>query len=902
MNRQIIQSRLMSNFNQLRKLLNIFSIKNILVLIFAIVMGLSLAISPAPIPLVQDNIKTAHASTSPFVGFFSPELTWTSAGDTNLNLRQPDPRNGDLMIATIAIRPAASTVNTPSGWTLLSYRTGTDGGSEGADTGSVGHYIFYKVANGSEGTANVTFTENGTTSVWNGSIAQVRSATGTYNITAGGYSKNGNTTNFGGTLDNDIGLTAGDLVLMIASTNGDTAAHSGQNITATGITSISTVREHGEYSFITGNDIEQVLSTTLIWAGTNTATPTVAHTLSVAASGTMNVIRIRQGSGTNRTDTWVRSAGAQVVGTTSVVVPYPEHNIGDRLILVVGNRYSSATPTTPAGWTLIANNISGGSGSDGIDTGTARVSAYYRDVTANLTGTVTVTISAGNTAIGQIFAIHKDDVTGWVMDNDSGVDATAGTTWSATGNGIDLSSVDGGDLLLAFSSINTDSWVYSNHSMSASGITFGDVTQTSEYRSATGSDMTLLAATGRVTGGTATNVAPTYTATASGSATSNPAGVVLFVAIRGQADPVINISGTCKAYDQTTDCGDTGTIMVAVNGALRAQTQPTVAGTWTVTGVTVPSGAIVTVFIDGAIDSDEAAAVFKYDGSGNVDNVRLYKEHVTIGTDGGLNSGQTITVANMGLYDVGNDEDVFYRVMTSGTCEGIGSYTGLCVDGSGTSSQERLTILPNNTFAAGANVISNKIEVLGTLSGTDNITITGGYLTGNGTVNMTGGTVLIDGTGNFGGNTNWTFNNLTLGDGIGSSSTIATGSGNITITNSFSLASNQTFYATAKTYILSQPFNLQGVLDAGTSTFRYIASVGSVGQVSYNHLHHEYSTIYWGTSNWTSGSFTPTAGKRLLVILGGMHQSSIDVASSLTLSDSQGLTWTSIGSVNNSTP
>ena len=122
---------------------------------------------------LPDEKFTVNANAQPYVGFFSPERVWTAAGNANLNLRQPDPRAGDLLIAVLAIRPGSNTINTPSGWTLLGSWTGTDGGAEGADTGSVSIYWFYKLATGSEGTANQTFTENGTTSVWIGSIMQV---------------------------------------------------------------------------------------------------------------------------------------------------------------------------------------------------------------------------------------------------------------------------------------------------------------------------------------------------------------------------------------------------------------------------------------------------------------------------------------------------------------------------------------------------------------------------------------------------------------------------------------------------------------------------------------------------------------------------------------------------------
>lgn len=506
------------------------------------------------------SVYEARANTTPYVGFFSPSATATAAGNANLALRQPDPRTGDLMVAAIAIRPAASTVNTPTGWTALGSWTGSDGGAEGADTGSVGYYWFYKVADGSEGTANVTFTENGTTSVWNGTIMQFRSSTGTYDLNSGGYSINADATNWNGTPDGNVGLTAGDVVLIAAATNGNPSAHSAQNITATGISAKGTVREHAEYSSTTGNDIEFAISDVHIWTGTSTADPTVTYTQSVAASGVVSILRVRQGSGTNRSDTWVRAAGAQVAGSTSVALPYPAHDVGDLLIMFIGNKHTAATPTTPSGWTLIANSYTGSAGTDGIDTGSTRVSAYYRQVTSQLTGTQSVTITSGNVTVGQIISVHKDDVATWVTDVDGGGDSTAGTSWSVTGSGLDLSGAFGGDIVLVGSSINTDAYTYSAHALSATGITFGDVTQTAEFRTATGNDMTLEVATGRVSAGSGSN-APTHTKTASGSTASAPAGAGIF----------IKVIGLVPSFDQSSYRFFTNANSTDVGSALAAQ-------------------------------------------------------------------------------------------------------------------------------------------------------------------------------------------------------------------------------------------------------------------------------------------------------------------------------------------
>lgn len=480
--------------------------------------------------------ENVYADSNPHVGFFSPERVWTAAGNANLNIRQPDPRSGDLMIAIIAIRPSASTVNTPSGWTSLGSWTGTDGGAEGVDAGSVSLYYFYKVADGTEGTSNQTFTENGTTSVWQGTIVQARSATGTYSVSAGGYSINGDATDWGGTLDTDIGLTAGDVVVVAAAQNGNLANSSGWGISANGVTDHATNVEHGEFSTSTGNDQETGLMSTHIRAGTSTEAPSILLTQSAAASGVVAGVRIRQGSGTNRSDTWVRAAGSQITGTAnSLSIPYPEHEIGDMLLMFVANKYDTSTPTTPTDWTSLGT-YNGGAGTNTTDSGTARISAFYREATAEFTGTQAITITNDNVSTGQMISVHTDDVTSWILDSDGGADNTADTSWLVTGSGMDLDSASGGDIVLVGTGVNTDARLYSSHGLSASGITFGDVTQTSEYRSTSGTDNTLEVVTGRVVSGSGTGVAPTFTSTADGSATSNPAGVSIFVKILGVAD------------------------------------------------------------------------------------------------------------------------------------------------------------------------------------------------------------------------------------------------------------------------------------------------------------------------------------------------------------------------------
>lgn len=166
---------------------------------------------------------------------------------------------------------------------------------------------------------------------------------------------------------------------------------------------------------------------------------------------------------------------------------------------------------------------------------------------------------------------------------------------------------------------------------------------------------------------------------------------------------------------------------------------------------------------------------------------------------------------------------------TSGTKtinNGSSQFYNLVLNGSG------------GTFQPSGNAmtVGNDLTVTaGTLSGTLGVTVNGGDVTGAGTISMTGGTFLIDAAGNFGSASNWTFHNLTFGDGTGTATSTATGAGTVTVSNVLTIAANQTFAAGSKSYTLSgsaTPMSRSGVLDAGTSTFTYTAAGTALASVS----------------------------------------------------------------------
>jgi hypothetical protein len=202
----------------------------------------------------------------------------------------------------------------------------------------------------------------------------------------------------------------------------------------------------------------------------------------------------------------------------------------------------------------------------------------------------------------------------------------------------------------------------------------------------------------------------------------------------------ITISGVYKAYDQTTNGANGVTILVAVGATLQTGLtgNTTSSGAFSFSINQPSSGAVITVWADNVADADEAVAVTKYDGSGNITGILLYKEHLTLGSD----DNQTLTSSEIGTYDnsVSGDEDIFMDTKSSATCDGIASFTGLCVDGIGTagqSTQERLYIKANNTFTPGGNVQTARLQGAGAINGSMGQSLT---LTGSGTSSTCGST------------------------------------------------------------------------------------------------------------------------------------------------------------------
>ncbi|MEI6144012.1 MAG: LamG-like jellyroll fold domain-containing protein [Candidatus Berkelbacteria bacterium] len=137
----------------------------------------------------------------------------------------------------------------------------------------------------------------------------------------------------------------------------------------------------------------------------------------------------------------------------------------------------------------------------------------------------------------------------------------------------------------------------------------------------------------------------------------------------------------------------------------------------------------------------------------------------------------------------------------------------------------------------------------GVLSGTSDISVMGGDVTGNGTIATTDGTFMVDGVGNFGGTTNWSFNNLTFGDGSDVAATTKISTNQITATGVLTIATLQTLDAGDDTWNLpgaGTTFVPTGTFTQNASTFVYnsASSENITGSTYYNLQVNHGSTIF----------------------------------------------------------
>jgi hypothetical protein len=200
---------------------------------------------------------------------------------------------------------------------------------------------------------------------------------------------------------------------------------------------------------------------------------------------------------------------------------------------------SGGSFTLPSGWTSRGSLLgAGGYASQDIDTGNVDIGVATKDsVSGDETGSISITLGSYNTAWAMMIRLTRGGDRDWSFASTTGSDTSGGATWSVTYD--TAVSLAPGDLVVIGLAIPTDVDLprkFTDQAISATGITFGDVTVLAEPYSANGNDIGGWVGFTRVLAGSG-SVSVTFTATASGTTTDVRGGSVL---LRLREQPAIS--------------------------------------------------------------------------------------------------------------------------------------------------------------------------------------------------------------------------------------------------------------------------------------------------------------------------------------------------------------------------
>ncbi|MFC5802811.1 hypothetical protein [Streptomyces formicae] len=217
--------------------------------------------------------------------------------------------------------------------------------------------------------------------------------------------------------------------------------------------------------------------------------------------------------------------GALSSHADTITPAFPAGATAGRLgvLTVVSGHPDESIPTIPAGW-VRAGTFSGGGGVFGSGTGPRRVSFFTRvlDGTEAAPSTRIPSGGSGSLIAGRITVLSRSAGTGWRWGVSFGEDTSAGTSFSVVGD-VALPWAAADFVILGYG-IRSSAPTMSAEAITATGITFGTITERADDSVATGNTARLGLATGAVSSGADTQ-APTVAATLSASHTG-AAGVL----------------------------------------------------------------------------------------------------------------------------------------------------------------------------------------------------------------------------------------------------------------------------------------------------------------------------------------------------------------------------------------
>jgi hypothetical protein len=276
-----------------------------------------------------------------------------------------------------------------------------------------------------------------------------------------------------------------------------------------------------------------------------------------------------------------QSWAALAAGTTSAAPAYPGSLAAEDLVLAfIGSKNTTTTPLTtpaqPTDWLKRISAVSGTTATTAADNGSVRMTAFSREATAGLSGTVTFSVTNGSPTMGRMARLTKAGGTFWDIDSRQLADTTVTTTpvvASAPGTAR-VMDVTSGDVLVFAVALKSDTHTHTRtgDGITVAGCTLGSFTWETVDTTNSGNDGAMYVGRCSVTAGTASGN-PVYTATASSSGNSDTAVTVIrcreIATLPGSTGPLIFDHGTDETdltVANSDDGGDPAITSLSVSG------------------------------------------------------------------------------------------------------------------------------------------------------------------------------------------------------------------------------------------------------------------------------------------------------------------------------------------------
>lgn len=456
-----------------------------------------------------------------------------------------------------------------------------------------------------------------------------------------------------------------------------------------------------------------------------------AFRLEFKKNGTGSYVAVPVGTGVAEAYGTVtfQAIGTGANGSTTVAPTWPTTANGYKALAVItSGSTGDATPTAPDGTWTLEGTAATTDGTYGVDAGPRRVTVFSRDCDGTETGTVTFSISGGDTCRGTISVFSKSGSGAWVIQVQGANDSGAHTGISMTGASMNWNT---GDAVLVANAQRVDNATQSSQSLTASGVTFGTRTNRAATAVTTGNDHRHSVDTFAAISGTSNvNAAPTWAYTASAAASSASVIVRLreytaSVANQVYIDASANIAASAATSTTSQLTGGSGSFIA---GRISDDTNPL---------PSIDIGSDGNTELEWSINTQSPAANGDYydfivTKSGTALDTYTAIPRLTLGSGITITSSSTVSTTASS-----NSSLLISTTSVQGTFLVGTSTINLLVSGS---SSNTINIIGSSTIGSNSNITSDLITVLSStsninllISGSSNSTV---LFTGSSTTNL----------------------------------------------------------------------------------------------------------------------------------------------------------------------